>query len=339
MKVMVIGGPGNISTSALQDLVDRGEIVGLFSRPSGKFGEVDPRVQILPGDRDVEGQLERAFSDFAPDVVLDFACFVPPQAARSVKMAYGKVSHYIFASTVDVYSYPLMRLPFRESDPWRPQTISVYAENKRQCEAIFREAAHPRLFPLTITRPSYSFGGRFVLSALDRAGGPSFIYRLQHGLPILIPGDGTTLIHASSGFNAGRMTTALIHLPAAIDNDYTLAHPEAMEYEQYIRLFAGALGVEPNLVFIPTEVILSVRDPAMDGNLLAELLRYNIQFSIEKFQRDVPDFVFELLLPAAKRAVDWILASERVTDAEIIDDRIIRAYQHALTHFTANAQD
>ncbi len=157
-KVMVIGGPGNISSSTIQELVNKGFGVGLFSFPNSPFDEVDKRVKIFPGDRNQPDQLENAFKDFCPEVVLDLACFLPEQATSAVKMAVGKVSQYLFASTVDVYGYPLTRLPMREHDPWQPGTLSQYAANKRTCESIFHAHQHPEKFPLTIVRPAYSFG-------------------------------------------------------------------------------------------------------------------------------------------------------------------------------------
>ncbi len=84
-RVMVIGGPGNISSSTIQNLVDKEFATGLFSYPSSPFDEVDLRVKIYPGDRDQPEQLETACKDFKPDVIVDLACFHPDQAKRSVE--------------------------------------------------------------------------------------------------------------------------------------------------------------------------------------------------------------------------------------------------------------
>ena len=330
MKVMVVGGPGVISSSAIQELADRGDTVLVFNRSTDRFGEVDRRVRTLAGDRDRPRELESVFEEFGPDVVLDFACYLPDQARRMVAMAEGRVSHLVVASTVDVYGYPLTHLPFREDDPWQPATISQYAADKRLCEEILRANHDPETLPVTIVRPAYSFGPRFLLSALDRAGGPALIHRLRNRLPILVPGDGTTLIHVSSGYNTGRMAAALIGVSMAIGNEYTLAHPEFTDYAGYMRLLGSALDVEPVLACVPSDVILSVDDPAMEGNLLAELLRYNIAFSADRFMADVPGFEFEPLETAARRAVEWNVERGLITDAPIIDDRIIAAF-HART--------
>ncbi len=71
----------------------------------------------------------------------------------------------------------------------------------------------------------------------------------------MIPGDGTTLLHASSGYNTGRMVARLVLEEEARNKIYNLAHPTVMEYENYIRMFAEPLGKEPVLVHIPSEVI------------------------------------------------------------------------------------
>lgn len=332
-KILVIGGPGNISSSTLQELVEKGYQTGLFSTPSSHFYEVDRRVRIFPGDRNETGQLERTFAEFKPDAVLDLACYTPDQAVRAVEMAAGKVAQYLFASTVDVYGYPLARLPMREADPWQEKALSQYAANKRTCEEIFLAHQDPVMFPLTIVRPAYSFGKRFILSALDRSAGPGLLYRLQKGLPVLVPGDGTTLLHVSSGYNTGRMVARLVLQQQALNNCYNLAHPTVMDYENYIRLFAACLCVLPNLVCIPSDVILSVHVPEMENNLLAELARYNIFFSIDKFLQDYPGFIFEPLEDAARRAVAWNIETGTINSQPVIDDRIITAYQKALEMF------
>ncbi len=71
----------------------------------------------------------------------------------------------------------------------------------------------------------------------------------------------------------------------------------------------------------------------MENNLLAELIRYNVFFSTEKFQVDFPDFVYEPLPEAARRAVIWNLERGNLSDRLVIDDRIIIAYQEAMRNF------
>jgi len=329
-KIMVIGGPGNISSSTLDDLVSRGYSVGLFSRAGSRFDEVDPKVKVFPGERDDPEALKTAFDNFQPDIVLDMACFLPKHADQIANLINGRVEQFVFVSTVDVYGYPLTSLPFKETDVWRKNANSEYAENKRKCEQVFKNKAEKGDLPLTIVRPGYSFSKRFIISALSRSAARDILYRLQNNMPLLVPGDGRTLIHVSSGYNTGRMVATLAGNEKAIGNEYTLASPSAMEYSDYLRLFAGALDKEPVLVNIPSQLILSLKHPDLEGNLLEELAQYNLSFSIDRFLADCSGFEFEPLEIAARRLVRWNFANGLVEYKPNIDDRIIEVY----TQFT-----
>lgn len=253
-KVLVIGGPGNISASTLTDLVQQGHTVGLFSRADSRFDEVDPKVHVFHGDRCDAKVLEAAFNHFQPYVVLDMACFLPTHAEQIASLAAGRVEQFVFVSTVDVYGFPLSCLPMKETDPWQKQANSSYAENKRRCESVFKVCVEKTGLPLTIVRPGYSFSERFIISALNRSAASDLLYRLENGMPLFVPGDGRTLIHVSSGFNTGRMIAKLVGCVKTIGREYTLAHPAPMEYMDYLRLFADGMGRKPVMVHVPSDL-------------------------------------------------------------------------------------
>jgi len=333
-KVLVIGGPGNISASTLTDFVGRGCSVGLFSRPDSRFAEVDARVSIFPGERSDSGLLKAAFNRFQPEIVVDMACFLPEHAAQIANLVAGRVEQFVFVSTVDVYGFPLTSLPMKETDPWQKQANSEYAENKRQCEAVLKLRAEETNFPLTIVRPGYSFSERFIISALSRSAASALLWRLQNGLPLLVPGDGRTLIHVSSGYNTGRMVAALAGDSRAIGQEYTLAHYAPLEYANYLRMFADVVGKEPVFVHVPSDLVLSLAHPELENNLLAELAQYNLHFSVAHFMADFPDFEFEPLEAAARRAVRWQFDHGLVRYAPCIDDQIVAAYRKCMAQFS-----
>ncbi len=339
-RVLFIGGPGTLSASAIADVLARGYRAAILS--TGKnFAELDPQVEALRGDRDDPVALENALEEFRPDVVLDFVLFNPIQAEQTLRLVQGRLRQYIFVSTVDVYGYPLSHLPFREDDAWHPKTQSPYAENKRLCERYFRAHFDPIGFPLTIARPGYSFGPRFILSFMSRAQGIHMLRRLQTGRPVMVPGDGTTLMHVSAAPNTGKMIAALVDAPAAIGKDYTCAHPTFMTHEGYVELFARALGVVPNTVHIPTDLIVSVDHPDARGSLLHALTRFNVAFSIERFLRDFPEFRWQITLESwAKNTIEWNLqrGSLKAADEEILDDRLIRAWNTQMTGFSVSTE-
>ena len=70
------------------------------------------------------------------------------------------------------------------------------------------------------------------------------------------------------------------------------------------------------------------------NNLLAELAQYNLYFSVAHFLADFPDFEFEPLEAAARRAVHWNLANGLVEYKPNLEDQIIAAYQRCMAQFS-----
>ncbi len=334
-RAFFIGGPGNLSASTIQALLRRGYQVGVYSHPS-HFTELDPAVGTYAGDRHDVDKLGEAMRDFKPDVVLDFICFTPQEAEQVLPLVRDRLRQYVFVSTVDVYGYPLSRLPFREDDPWHAETQSDYAANKRLSERVFKTAANAWGLPLTIVRPAYSFGPRFILNFTSRDYGVHMLRRLKTGRPVMVPGDGTTLMHVSSARNTGNMIAALVDAPQAFGKDYTCGNPTFTNHEDYVRLFAGALGVTPYLVHIPTEVVTAHPDPMARTCLLHALTRFNVAFSIDRFLRDFPEFRWEVsLLDWTRQVVEWNEKAGLLDgpDEEIFDDRVIASWQKSLRFF------
>jgi nucleoside-diphosphate-sugar epimerase len=331
-RAFFIGGPGTLSASTIQALLGRGYQVGVYSHPS-RFNELDPAACTYAGDRqNVEG-LAAAIRDFKPDVVLDFICFTPQEVEQVLPLVKDKVRQFVFISTVDVYGYPLTHLPFHEDDPWHIETQSEYAANKRLSERVFNIASNAGGFPLTIVRPAYSLGPRFILNFTSRDYGVHMLRRLKSGRPVMVPGDGTTLMHVSSAHNTGNMIAALVDAPQALGKAYTCGHPTFTTHENYVRLFADALGVEPNLVHIPTEVITTYPDPMAQTCLLHALTRFNVAFSIDRFLRDFPEFRWEVSLKDwTCRVVEWNEKAGLLDgpDEEIFDDRVLASWRKCL---------
>lgn len=149
-----------------------------------------------------------------------------------------------------------------------------------------------------------------------------------------MPGDGRTLIHVSSGYNTGRMISVMTGCDKTIGKVYNLASPTPMEYVEYLRMFANAIGTEPVMVFVPSNLVLSIKHADMENNLLEELAQFNLYFSIESFQSDFPDVVFEPLEIAAQRVVSWQFEHNLVKYGPCIDDRIIAEYQRCIKGFS-----
>ena len=293
-KILIIGGPGNISTSCISTLVEQNYQVAVLTLPISfrknangtvKFSifstyegvempesflsnnKLSSKIKFYFGDRNKPEIIRAVVDEFKPDFIADFVCFESEQARELTDIIYGKVTHFVFVSTVDVYGYPLSRIPMRETDAFN-EPVSDYAKKKRACEDIFKNKFHEKKFPLTIVRPAYSFGPTFMLSFLSRViEGKYLIPRLRRKMPVIVPSDGKALFHFGSAYNAGRIIAQILKSENTISNSYNCAHEEIYTQDDYIKLISSVIGIEPNIVHIPAEYLLGLKSEEINNGL------------------------------------------------------------------------
>src|SRR4051794_38207135 len=104
MKILIIGGTGLISTSITRQLLERGDDVTLYNRGQSEARIPDGAKQIHGNRKDYavfEAQMAEA-GEF--DCVMDMIGFHPDDAESAVRAFKGRIGHFVFCSTVDVYS-------------------------------------------------------------------------------------------------------------------------------------------------------------------------------------------------------------------------------------------
>lgn len=328
-KVLFIGGPANISSHTAKALLEKGFEVGIYTRSLSRDDYLlKDKVRVYLGDRMDGAAFKAALSDFKPEAVIDFCCFSPAQLKPVIKALPENLEQYIFISTVDVYGYPLSRVPMPEDAPKNAPNCR-YAADKRACETLLRQSALSEI--TTIVRPAYSMGPRFVLTALSRSGGISLIPKLRAGLPLISPDEGRGLLHAGTAWDAGRMVAEMTLVKKSYGQDYTVAAEQATTYDDYISLFAAALSVTPNLVHIPTRDIYRLADYTIyEENLLYDLTSHNVAFSVDKFRRDFPAFRWEY--PLSRAIPEYIAYQDKnkgfKADSSDLEILIISRWQH-----------
>ncbi|WP_077533388.1 NAD-dependent epimerase/dehydratase family protein [Massiliimalia massiliensis] len=326
-RILMLGAPGNISASSIEALSAEHHAICALTHPKKDLDSYGGKVTFYFGDRDNPADLAAAREQAKADIVIDYSCFRPEQAELAVKTFCDTVKQYIFVSTVDVYGYPLSQLPMPENGSWNAPNCE-YAANKVLCEEIFQKPGSQRL-PLTIVRPAYSMGNKFLLTALSREGGYSLVPRLRAGKPLFSPGDGTALIHAGNAYNCGKMIARIAGDTRCIGEDFTLAHETVSTYDDYIRIVAGQLKTKPSFVHIPSDFVYCCNLPGTEDVLLNDLTRHNVYFDISKFKRFFPDFRWEKSMQES--VAEFIAYNEGKYDDLSLpsyEDKLIEAYQN-----------
>lgn len=328
-KVFIIGGPGNISRGTIDYLLERNYKVAVFTRGANKKKTQYPDVCFYEGDREDKDSLSGSFNDFKAEVVIDTICFTPQQAENIYEVVKNKIKQLIFISTVDVYGYPLSRIPFRETDPYRPAQGS-YAQDKLKIELFYWDKYLKEGFPITIGRPSLSIGPDFC-PMMFWDWGFKVVPRMKQNMPILVPGDGLGLMHVGWGYDVGRMIGRMTGDSKAIGKDYTLSYKDCITRDDYISLFADYLGSRSERVYIPQQYIESFKGVEQMPKIY-HLYRTNMAFSLDLFQKDFPDFSFMPLQKAVQEFIDVNLSRNAFPDPheEYIEDMIIKEWKRTL---------
>mgnify|MGYP000877279026 CR=1 FL=1 len=326
MKVLLIGGTGLISTGIVKALLARGATITVFNR--GRTDDrLGPAVHRRQGDRNDFAAFERAMAAADPwDAVIDMICFRPDQAESAVRAFAGRCGHFIFCSTVCTYGNTQTVLPTDETTPQNPH--SAYGRDKVACEQVFLRAHAAGKMPVTIFRPSHTYGpGGGVINNLGWA--PTFVDRLRRGLPIIVSGDGHGLWQSAFSEDVGTGFAFAVGRSRCFGEAYNIVGEETVTWDDYTRRTAAAIGAPPpRLVHIPTDFLLALDRPRFAA--LEEIFRFHGVYANTKLTRDVPEY--RATTPyeeGVRRTVAWMDAHGKVlsADTDPWEDRLVAQWE------------
>jgi nucleoside-diphosphate-sugar epimerase len=157
MKILFIGGTGNISAASVRLAVTQGHDVYLLNRGQRSLADFDiTGAKSLVGDIHDESSARDALGDHTFDVVANFIAFKPTDIERDVRLFTGRCAQYIFISSASVYQKPLAQPFVTESTPLK-NPYWGYSRDKIACENACLAAYRESNFPITIVRPSLTY--------------------------------------------------------------------------------------------------------------------------------------------------------------------------------------
>lgn len=323
MKILVLGGTGNLSSDCVALMQKRGHDVTLVTR--GRH-PIPAGFKSIIADRNEPGALASAVASETYDVVADFTTYNPDQAALAYNALGKRCGQYIFVSTVCAYSRAALKLPITEDTP-QGNEYSEYGRLKEQCEKYFREREAEDKLNLTIVRPSHTYSHLWIPNPVTSAG-YTLAYRLEHHLPFFVHDDGQnlwTLTHTRD-FAVG--FAGLIGNSAAIGEAFQIASDTVLTWNQIMREIIMAVGVDDaDVRHIPTDVICSI-EPMMVAKLKGDKANHAV-FDCSKLKKIVPDFQCGIQFrEGIRESIAWFRedTSRMVPDMKIngIIDHIIR---------------
>ena len=328
MKILFIGGTGFISTAVSRQAVANGHELYLLNR--GQRTRDVAGSHSLTADIHNPQEIHDALQGIRFDVVVDWIAFTQEDIERDLALFSGKMKQYIFISSASAYQKPPSDYLITESTPLC-NPYWDYSRNKIACEERLLRAYREDGFPATIVRPSLTYDPNFPI-AIGGWGCYTLADRLKRGKPIIVHGDGSSLWVVTHAEDFGRGFLGLIGNYQAIGNAFHITSDEVLTWDQIYRTIAEALGVEPNIVHIPSDFIARVA-PEKAGSLLGDKT-WSVVFDNSKVKRFAPGF--QAVIPfreGIRRTLNWFDEDERRrrVDPAINEqmDRILSAYSSA----------
>lgn len=320
MKVLFIGGTGNISSATSRLAVKKG--IDLYHLNRGKVkADMPKEVKTITADITNVEQVKEAIKDHYFDVVVNWIAFTPEDVKRDIEYFTGKTKQYIFISSASVYQkfefggHPVIT----ESTPlYNPYWD--YSQDKIACEELLNNEFRTNHFPITIVRPSLTYDTVIPVS-MGSWTDYTIVDRMKKGKEVIIQGDGTSVWHVTHSDDFAIGMCGLLGHQQAIGHAFHITTDELLTWNQIYEAVAEAAGVKLNAVHIASDFICDVADTIdqswMRGNLLGDKSVSTI-FDNSKIKRYVPEFKATIPFKRGiKRTLEWFEADP---SRMVIDD-------------------
>lgn len=326
MKVLFIGGTGNISTSVSKLCIEKGIDLYLLNR--GIRENTIEKAKVIYGDINNFVQIKDALKDHQWDAVVNWIAFNEKDIERDIELFRNKTKQYIFISSASAYQKPPLSPFITESTPLK-NPYWDYSRNKIACEERLNKAYREEDFPITIVRPSLTYD-TVIPAAIGGWNEYTIIDRMKKGEKIIVHGDGTSLWVVTHAEDFAKGFVGLLGNIHAVGNAFHITTDEVLTWNQIYEIIADAAGIEPNIIHIPSDFIVAHENSLM-GSLLGDK-SYSVIFDNSKIKKYVPDFKATISFKEGiERTLKWF---EEKPERKLIRketnemmDRIIQLYE------------
>jgi len=284
MKVLFIGGTGTISYSCSKLAIEKGFEVSLLNRGMSTLREPLLEAEQIIADIRQPETVRQALGERRFDVVIDFLAFHPGHIEIDIELFRGRTEQFIFISSASAYQTPPGKLPVTEDTPL-DNPVWQYSRDKAACEHRLMRAYKSEGFPVTIVRPSHTYDEGYI----PVTGRWTTVDRMLRGQPVITYGDGTSIWTLTHSTDFAKGFVGLLGKEAAIGQAFHITSDEWQTWDQIVGKLADALGVEPRLVHVPSDLIAQFDQEWGEGLLGDKANSFILDNS--KIKALVPEFV------------------------------------------------
>ena len=248
MRVLYIGGTGEISFDCIHESVRLGHDVTVFNRGRHNAG-LPAGCRLLKGDVEDDAAYG-GLPGLNFDAVCQFRLFTPAAIERDIGLFAGHCGQYVFISSASAYRKPVRGLPITEAMPLE-NPFWDYSRAKAAMEA--RLQAQGRL-PYTIVRPSHTYRAR-----MPTPMGTIEVSRMLRGKPVVLHGDGESLWTVTHAEDFARPFARLLGERRALGEAFHITGDRAWSWNEIFEAIAAALGVPLALVHVASDTLVRYR--------------------------------------------------------------------------------
>lgn len=328
-KIAVIGGFGNIGLGVTRELLAQGYDVTVVTLPMEGDNPV-PGTKWIQADRKDEEGFRNALQGGGYEYVIDFACFTPEDARMDYEL-FPDVKHMVAVSTGAAYgALEGCEIPIREYMKRRPTW--GYGVTKKAAEDFFMEKFMKEDFPITIFRPTVSYGrqGTIVRQiGMDN----SWIDRIRKGKPI-VTGNPYILRNFLYVDDApGAFVGALNH-EWCKGQAYNLGALRCYDWGTYHRTMMEILGREVEMVEVPLKTLQASPHFEVSPMITTNFI-YNGYYAGDKIARDIPEFCPKTSLKEGlTKTLEYLEERNLIPDSDTItwEDELIEAQNQSIRY-------
>ena len=316
MRVLFIGGTGIISTASTRLAAERGIELTLLNR-GRHAGKAPEGVEIVTADIDDPAAVAKALGSTTYDAVVDWIAFTPAHVERDLALFRGRTKQYVFISSASAYQKPPGHYLITESTPLA-NPYWQYSRDKIACEEFLLKAYREEGFPVTIVRPSLTYGDTQIPLAVNSwPKSYTIIERMRQGKKVIVPGDGTSLWVITHNSDFAKGLVGLLGHRQAIGDAFHITTDEVMCWDQFYRLTAEAAGAEARIAHMPSDFMAAIY-PEKLGSLVGDK-SVSVVFDNSKIKRFVPGYCATVpFSEGIRRTIAWFDAdpTRQVIDHE-----------------------
>ncbi|MGA7194479.1 MAG: SDR family oxidoreductase [Anaerolineales bacterium] len=333
MKILFIGGTGLISSACSELAVARGHEFFILNRSVSTKYPIPKGATLLQGDVHADGtQLSKLLAGHRFDAVVDFIAFTVEDVERDMNLFRGKTDQFVFISSASAYQKPPKNYLITEETPLE-NPFWQYSRDKIACEERLMKAYDAEDFPVTIIRPSLTYGNSQIPLCVNSWAHPwTAIDRIKRRQKLIIPGDGSSLWVLTWNQDFAKGLIGLLGNKKAIGETFHITSDEVLSWNQIYLEVYQALGLEPNVIHISSDLIAAYWFNAV-GSLIGDKAN-SVVFDNTKIKRFVPDFRCEVKwAEGLHRSIKWHEDHSQFhtidNEMNVIWDKIIAAHEKA----------